>query len=192
MQEAVGKRGDHCPSCERFIGPAGCCPYCGEDSAAHPFIRRLRLVAFMLATCGLACLVLMAANRDHPVIEVGRITPMMNFAYVRVVGTVIKEPYIGDHDGRVDYFSFMLDDGTGVIRVQAQGETARTLWDEQRIPDPGMLVDVAGSLHVAAGGNRSLRLQTPRQVDILTVKPPSGIPERPQVKARTGETPTRA
>jgi hypothetical protein len=183
MSEAVGTRGDHCPSCERFIGPAGRCPYCGEDSAAHPFIRYLRLIALLLATGGLATLLLMAAHRDLPVQRVGDITPMMNFAYVRVVGTVIRSPYIADREGKVEYLSFLLDDGTGVIRVQAYETVARVLWDERRIPDPGMLVGVAGSLRVAAQGTRSLQLQSARQVELLTLKPASGIPDRPQVRA---------
>jgi hypothetical protein len=140
------------------------------------------LIAFLLATGGLACLLMMAAHRDLPIQQVGDITPMMNFAYVRVVGTVVKAPYIGDRAGKVDYLSFMLDDGTGVIRVQAYREAARALWDERRIPDPGMLVDVAGSLRVAAEGTRNLQLQSARQVILLTVKPPSGIPDRPQVR----------
>lgn len=161
-------RGDHCPSCERFMGPADRCPFCGEDSAKSPALHRLRQAAFLLALLGLACLYLMVTHRELPVVRVADITPMMNFAYVRVVGQVVREPFVGKRNGRVDYCSFQLDDGSGVLRVQASRETAELLAARVSVMGPGTLVDVAGSLNVAAGDEAKLRLQTTAQLHILS------------------------
>lgn len=161
-------RGDHCPSCERFIGPADSCPYCGEDSARSPALRRLRTAALLLAFLGLACLYLMATHRELPVVDIQQITPMMNFAYVRVVGRVVREPRVITRDGRVDYCSFMIDDGTGTLRVQAYRRAAERLAGENRLPREGALVDVAGSLSVAAEDAPKLRLQVVEQLRVLT------------------------
>ncbi len=166
-------RGDCCPSCERFIGPADRCPYCGEDSARSPALRRLRLAAFLLAFLGLGGLYLMVTHRELPVVSVDSITPMMNFAYVRVVGRVVREPRVlTREDGRVDYCSFLIDDGTGALRVQAHRRAAQRLAEENRLPGEGMLVDVAGSLSVAAEDVPKLRVQVVEQLRILTATGP--------------------
>lgn len=160
-------RGDHCPSCERFIGPADHCPYCGEASARSPALRRLRLAAFLLAFVGLAFLYLAVTQRELPVIRVDTITPMMNFAYVRVVGRVVHDPRVSERDGAVDYCSFLVDDGSGALRVQAYRGAASELAAPERLPPRGALVDVAGSLVVTAEEAPRLRMQTAEQLRIL-------------------------
>jgi DNA/RNA endonuclease YhcR with UshA esterase domain len=167
MSTNTASRGDLCPSCERFVGPADHCPYCGEESAKSPFIRRLRYAAVALSVLGLGSLFLMATRRELPVLQVNGITSTMNFAYVRLVGTVARDPYVVRRNGDVDYMSFMLDDGTGRIRVQAHRETARALHRMKIVPARGDVVDVAGSLSVAAEGSRKLRIQSPQQIKIL-------------------------
>ena len=178
MNTNLASRGDLCPSCERFIGPADNCPYCGEASAKSPFVRRLRYAAVALSVLGLASLFLMAAHRDLPVLQVDSITPTMNFAYVRLIGTVTRDPYVIQRNGDLDYMSFLLDDGTGRIRVQAHRETASALRDAQLVPAKGDVVDVAGSLSVAAEGARKLRIQSPQQMKILPALSTSERPEQ--------------
>ncbi|MCE9615461.1 MAG: hypothetical protein K8T26_14415 [Lentisphaerae bacterium] len=160
-------RGDHCPSCERFIGPSDHCPYCGEASARAPVLRRLRAAALLLAFGGLAFLYLMVNRRDLPVVRVDAITPMMNFAYVRVVGRVVHEPRLSDREGSVDYCSFLVDDGSGALRVQAYRGAAHELAANGSLPHQGELVDVAGSLMVTADDTPRLRLQAVEQLRIL-------------------------
>lgn len=169
-QPARRPRGDRCPSCERFIGPADHCPYCGEASAKAPALRYLRAAAFLLALAGLACLTLMVRHRELPVVRVASITPMMNFAYVRVVGRVVHAPYVVNRDGQVDYASFLLDDGSGTVRVQTHRKLARRLVETQSLPPEGALVDVAGSLNVSAEDEPRLRLQAQEQMRVLSAR----------------------
>lgn len=153
-----------CPSCERFIGPATTCPYCDADSRHAPFLRRLRYAALLLAILGLAALYLMARQQAVPAVEIRAITPMMNFAFVRITGTVVREPYVSHEGDRVDYASFLISDETGDLRVAAYREVARALVDGGRLPAKGDRVDVSGVLNVSGDGQVRLRLQTARHL----------------------------
>jgi len=156
-----------CPSCERFIGPADACPYCGADSARGPALRRLRYAAALVAVLGLAGLIATAVRSDPPAIKIGGISPAMNFAYVRIAGRVVKEPTVLREGGEVDYVSLTVGDGTGQVRVQADGPVALALERGGGIPARGARVEVVGSLSVSAGGPPRLRLQSVRQLRIV-------------------------
>lgn len=153
-----------CPNCDRFIGPVSACPYCSASARRPLVLRALRVGSVVLAVLGLMALYLVVTRRQLPVVRAADITPMMNFAYVRVVGTVERDAYVVERDGTVDYLSFLVDDGTGSVRVQAQRAVAQDLVGEQRVPRAGMRVDCAGSLNVQADGKVKLRLQTAGQL----------------------------
>jgi len=140
----------------------------------HPVIRHLRYVAVLLGVVGLAFLYLMVIHRDFPVVKVSEITPMMNFAYVRITGTVERNAYIGRKKGKVDYLSFSLDDGSGQVRVTAYRDIAQGLVEKGLAPTKGTLVDVSGSLSVPADGNVKLRLQAEEQMKIINRKRDTG------------------
>lgn len=163
-----GKSAYLCPSCERFIGPADVCPYCGTDSAKSPVLRVLRYAALLLGVAGLAFLYLMVTHRDLPVIKVGEITPMMNFAYVRLAGVVERDAYVVRKKGKVDYISFSLDDGSGQLRVAAYRDIAQALAEKGLVPERGAFVDVTGSLSVSADGRAKLYLRAVEQLKITS------------------------
>ncbi len=159
-----------CPSCNRYIGPARRCPYCHSDAPQPLMLRVLRIGSVVLAVAGLVLLYLAVTHRELPVQQIGEITPLMNYAYVRLVGTVPRDCYVGDDDGVVDYVSFMVKDATGSIRVKAQGDVARKLAESERLPKRGMSIDVSGSLNVAQGKKPEMRLQASRQLLIGEAK----------------------
>ena len=86
---------------------------------------------------------------------------------VEVVGRVVHEPRLSGEAGTVDYCSFLLDDGSGALRGQAFRGAARDLALAGRVPSPGALVDVAGSLMVTAGEVPRLRLQAAEQLQVV-------------------------
>jgi hypothetical protein len=53
---------------------------------ANPLSHWFRYVALVLGTLGLGFLYLTALHREIPVVKIGGIKPMMNFATVRVAG----------------------------------------------------------------------------------------------------------
>jgi hypothetical protein len=169
----VTNRDALCPSCERFIGPADVCPYCGADSARRPLLRHLRWAALFLAIAGVAGLTAVAARREAPAVVIGEISPAMNFAYVRVAGKVVSEPRVLREGGEVDYVSLILSDGTGQLRVQADGAVALALARKGGIPRKWTRVEAAGTLNVSRDGSPRLRLQTTSQLRICGEDPVS-------------------
>jgi hypothetical protein len=153
-----------CPGCERFIGPADVCPYCGADAFKRPGLRFLRRAALLLALLGLAFLYLAAGRRELPLVRIADITPLMNYASVRVAGAAVGKPYVSRRNGAADYAAFTLDDGSGRLRVTADGATARALVERRLLPDSGSRAAVSGRLSVSADGGAKLRLQSADQL----------------------------
>jgi len=153
-----------CPSCERFIGPARSCRYCGEPGRPDPVLRFLRLGAVLLATLGLFFLLLMARTRAPAAVSIGDISPLMSFATVCVSGRVARTPYVSSDTGGVDYISFLVDDGTGSLRVAARGRVADSLARADRIPRRDSRVEVTGILRTESGGKFRLYLRSAEHV----------------------------
>jgi hypothetical protein len=160
-----------CPSCNRYIGPASKCSYCHADAPKPFMLRVLRIGSVILAVGGLALLYLAVTHRELPVQPIGEISPLMNYAYVRLVGEVPRNCYVGDEEGVVDYVSFSVKDATGALRVKAYGDVARALSEAGKLPQRGMKVDVTGGLNVSSQKPPEMRLQTARQLTIMESRP---------------------
>ena len=137
----------NCLVCGRYVGTIKNCPYCDAAIQVSAGIRWLRLAAVLLAVAGLPLLYLTARAREPEVVLAETISPQMNFAHIAMRGSVKSKPYIGR--GK-DYLSFLLDDGTGVVKVFASGKTAHILIDNNRLPTAGARMSVRGKLHVSA------------------------------------------
>jgi hypothetical protein len=159
-ENAGGTRPEFCPSCERYIGPVSVCPYCDADAAVPRAMRVIKVSAVLLASAGLALLFVMSRSKDVPEVKVSELTPLMNFGSVQVSGTVSRNPFIGREKGEIDYISFLLDDGTGRVRVQVYGLTAKELSEAGMIPRQGQQLRAAGSLNVSGEGDVKLRLRS--------------------------------
>jgi len=155
-----------CPSCERFIGPAEVCPYCDCDSAKNPMFRCLKYGAVVLAVAGLILLYLMARHSEVPEIKIAGITPMMNFGLVRIKGLVEKDAGSWKKKGQAESVSFLVDDGSGQIRVVAYGPVARALIARSLLPKRLAAVEITGSLNVSADGNSRLILRSADELRI--------------------------
>ena len=157
------KPAGHCPACRRYVGPADVCPYCGAEHLQQRSIRRLRYAALLLGIVGVGCLLLAARSRERPAIQVAAITPMMNFAQVRIEGEVCRAPFIAeDHT----YLSFLLGDGTGNIRVAAHRAVARELIAAAAVQGKGDTIVVEGQLDLRAGKTPRLVLRTRKGLKI--------------------------
>jgi hypothetical protein len=165
-RDAEDNRAAFCPSCERFIGPADVCPYCDADSARPPILRVLRWMAFVLAVGGLIFLYAAARAKEVSVVTISHITPMMNFAQVQIAGTVQKDAYVGRTNGAVDYVSFIVNDGSGELRVVAYDSVAKDLERKSLIPRKGDIVEVHGSLTATADNKPKLRIISSEKVGI--------------------------
>ena len=153
-----------CPDCGRYVGPVSQCPYCDGVIDVTSSRRRMKILALTLVIAGLAFLYLMAVNRDIRVVVISDITPMMNYAPVRVVGKVVRQPYVAKDDGVVNYLSFLVDDGTGSLRVSAQGDVAVAIVGSGKVPRKGDYIEVSGRLSVKGDGSCKLRVLMAEQV----------------------------
>jgi DNA/RNA endonuclease YhcR with UshA esterase domain len=134
-------------------------------------LRVFRWTSVLLATVGLALLYAMAVHRDLPLVKVGEIRPTMNFAFVRIAGRVVDDTRIFRDDERINSLRFTVEDESGVIDVIAYRQQAAALVEAGLLPRHGDVVEVAGSLGIAAEEEAVLRLQSPAQVRLTREKP---------------------
>ena len=161
-----------CAQCGQFVGALTRCPRCGARVEKRMSIRVFRYAALALGTIGLGLLYLMATHRELPVVRIGEIKPTMNFAYVRVVGTVSGEPRVFKEAGKVRSLRFSVDDGTGEISVTAFRSQAEDLVAQDRVPTLGDRVEVAGALSMTADDDVVMRLQVPEHLKLERAEVP--------------------
>jgi len=150
VQDA-GKNEVQCPYCGQFVGPASPrCAHCGMRLEKRMNLCFLRRVAVGVAVGGLFLLHLYAAHSELPLIEIGTISPVMNFVSVRVVG-VLETDARKQRSGSVLY---VINDGTGILPVFLNRAS------EGRLLKAGSRVVATGSLSVAAGRNVRMRAQS--------------------------------
>ncbi len=150
----------HCPSCGRFVGPQSVCPYCGARVSRRLSLRVFQYGAAALALCGLFLLWVSARSADIPVVRVQDVGSAMNWAYVKMRGTVVRQPA---YDAGSGYLRFWLDDGSGEIMVAAYRNESRALIEAGRAPTIGDVVTVEGTLKIQEDFT-SLTLNVPEHV----------------------------
>ncbi|MDR0993570.1 MAG: hypothetical protein LBN38_03250 [Verrucomicrobiota bacterium] len=152
----------NCPACGRFVGAVVKCPYCGAKVTKRMSLMVTRWAAVLLATVGLFLLYLMAKHRDIPVVPLNTVQPTMNFAQIRVVGTV-------DNDARPFRsgmgMSFNVDDGTGKITVFITKKQMDELIEENMVPKAGDSINFAGGLSVS-DEQMSMRLLSVKEMKL--------------------------
>jgi DNA/RNA endonuclease YhcR with UshA esterase domain len=156
-----------CPSCGRYVGPYDACPYCSAALSGRTSTRRLKIAALALALGGLALLWLLATRSDVPTVEIGQANAMMNMAYVRVQGQVVRPP---SYDPGSHYLSFWLRDDTGELRVSVYRGETQALIAQGRIPALGDQVTARGTLRVRED-SMALTLNVPAHLEIHRAEP---------------------
>jgi hypothetical protein len=167
VHEAGGFRTGYCPSCERYISSSRSCPYCDCDAYCPPALKLLRIGAALLASLGLLLLYTFSMTRPIPTVDIAELVPMMNYAVVRLTGTVATKPYVSRSDsGKADYLAFTLKNDNGrKVRVQAYNAVAQDL-DNSKLPlTAGTEYHASGQLQVSADGTARLRI---RRMEDLT------------------------
>jgi DNA/RNA endonuclease YhcR with UshA esterase domain len=118
-------------------------------------IRVLRLSAMVVAVGGLLLLHLYTLHRELPIVRIGDISPVMNFATVRVEG-VLESDARPVRGGSILY---VVDDGTGLLPVFSNQTP------DGKLPKAGSRVSIAGSLSVGAG--EQVRMSARSEIEIL-------------------------
>lgn len=163
----------HCPACERYVGPAHDCPWCGVDTIKPISMKVFKWIAMFMAPIGVLLLYAMVHNQELPLKQVEDLSPAMNYGHIRVEGTVSQTPIVRRYEGKVDYLSFSLDDGTGRIRILAYRDTALALSDANKLPLEGERIQVGGVLTIRNKNNRSLTINQANALTLVQKADPS-------------------
>lgn len=145
MSATVHQTGATCPSCGRFVGPLEKCPFCGADVKKRLPLKYLRLAALVLAILGMAILLYAVSGMATPMVKIGRVGATMNYAYVRLEGTVTGGPL---YDPDEQTLRFYIGDETGEILALSFRATTRQLIEQNKIPRVGDKISVEGTLRV--------------------------------------------
>jgi len=155
-----------CPSCGKFVGAYTRCPYCGSEHKRRISIRFFRFFAIVVAFGGVFLIWLAARGINAPLIKISDIQPMHSFACVRVEGENTRTNTYDDGG-----MTFVVDDGTGTLRVRAYPDTGKDLVKMGRVPEPGDRVSVEGQIQFTED-RVALLINVPEKVKV----------ERTQVK----------
>lgn len=137
-----------CPSCGRLVGTRALCTHCGARVRGRLSMRIVRCGSIALAVLGLVALWLAARNTDVPMVHLGDVGGMMDWAYVAVEGIVTRYPSYDEQSGTL---GFWIEDHTGEIRVVAYRDQSREWVAARKVPVVGDRVAVRGTLRVREG-----------------------------------------
>lgn len=134
-----------CPSCGRFVGPLEKCPHCGADVKKRLPLKYLRLACLLLALTGIGILLYAVSGASVPSAKIGSVGATMNYAYVRIDGTVTRGPV---YDPEAQTLRFDIADDTGEIQAATFRDVTRQLIAQNKIPTIGDNITAEGTLRV--------------------------------------------
>ncbi len=168
-----------CPSCGRFVGIHEKCPYCGAAVKKRMTVRFFRYGAVVVAVVGLILLYFAVRVIEIPTIKVKDITETMNWAYVRICGTLTQDAKcytVGEKKTvkgtitNVRTFSggkgrtFTISDGTGTIDVLVWGKLYNQIPQKASL-NPGTSIQVSGEIG-SYRGRLQIKPQNPGDIQI--------------------------
>ncbi|MBA7620064.1 hypothetical protein ES703_27407 [subsurface metagenome] len=194
-----------CPSCGRFVGIHEKCPYCGAAVKKRMTVRFFRYGAVVVAVVGLILLYFAVRIIEIPTIKVKDITETMNWAYIRICGTLTRDAtyfIAGAEEARIGQISeaiikqkvkikgtiinvrtfpggrsLKIDDGTGTVNVVMWDSLYNMIPYRQSLRE-GTPISVEGVVKTYRG-QLQIGLGSPTEIKIISVSeiepPPAQI-----------------
>ncbi|AJC71516.1 DNA-binding protein [Thermococcus guaymasensis DSM 11113] len=112
-------------------------------------VSRLKYISLIIAVLGVALILIAAQGAQAPLMKVNDVygNYLMNYAVVRINGTVVTVPYVSQSGGKLTV-TFTVDDGTGQIDVRVYSPLADEMLEKGVIPFPGDNVTAEVQLRV--------------------------------------------
>lgn len=112
-------------------------------------VSRLKYISVLVAVIGVALLLVAAQGARAPLTKVSDVygNYLMNYAVVRINGTVVTVPYVSESGGRLG-LTFTVNDGTGNIDVRVYSPLAEEMIKKGLVPFPGDNVTAEVQLRV--------------------------------------------
>lgn len=166
----------HCPSCGRFSGIFTRCPYCQALIDKRLSIRIFKLIAIFTSTIGLMMLLFYAQHVETPEVKIKDLSPLSNFAHVRITGKVERSFGVHPQWGSLGFILKQEEKGKEpfTIRVSAYSKVAREMEKRNLIPARGDEVSVEGQVRFQKD-SPSLLINAPEHIRII--KKLANIPE---------------
>ena len=141
-----------CPSCGRYIGAADICPYCGARVHKRIDMKYIKALALIVAIVGTILFVVGTSYISPPSIKISQINQQMNYARVKLSGTVISSSSFNEDS---ESLSFTISDGTknelfdiDSIRVTVYSPTSKELVQMGKLPVSGDSVEIVGQIKI--------------------------------------------
>jgi DNA/RNA endonuclease YhcR with UshA esterase domain len=160
-----------CPSCGRDPGLNDICPHCGADLVHRIRIRNFGIASIIVAILGLIVLYVFATRAPIAQVKIRDVESSFNYAYVQIDGTVTRGP---NYNADSQSLTFFVRDDTGELMVSAFRAAADDLIAADKIPAPGDIVSVQGTLRVRESVP-SLSIESPQALTLqrVTANPPA-------------------
>lgn len=112
-------------------------------------VSRLKYLSLLLSVIGVAVLLVAAQGAQAPLVKVSDVygNYLMNYAVVRINGTVTTVPYVSQTGGKLS-ITFTVDDGTGGMDVRVYSPLADDMIKKGLVPFPGDNVTAEVQLRV--------------------------------------------
>lgn len=112
-------------------------------------VSKLKYASLIISVIGVALLLVAAQGAQAPLMKVGDVygNYLMNYAVVRVNGTVTTVPYVSETGGRLG-LTFSINDGTGNIDIRVYSPLAEEMIKKGLVPFPGDKVTAEVQLRV--------------------------------------------
>lgn len=151
------RKGTECPGCGRYLGALELCTSCRRFTPKRPAIRLLKYGTPVLSVVGLVLVIWMGRSMGIPTVHLSDLGPRTNFAGVVIEGTVAAPPRVyesryGGEDA-AGSLQFLLDDGTGVMRVRAYEDATNELARAGKLPALGDRVKVTAHYQYRSQGD---------------------------------------
>jgi DNA/RNA endonuclease YhcR with UshA esterase domain len=160
-----------CPSCGRDPGPNDICPYCGADLKHRIRIRNFGIASIVVAVLGLIVLYVFATHAPIAQVKIRDVESSFNYAYVQIDGQVSRGP---NYNADSKSLTFFVRDETGELMVSAFRSAADEMIAADKVPAPGDIVSVQGTLRVRESVP-SLSIESPQALTLqrVTENPPT-------------------
>ena len=123
--------------------------YHGLKETKRMNVSLLKYISVLISVLGVALMLIFAQAAEAPAVKISDAygNYMMNYAVVKVTGTVVSVPRVSESGGKLS-LSFSVNDGTGTLDVRVYDPLASEMLKEGKLPFPGDNVSLEVQLKV--------------------------------------------
>jgi DNA/RNA endonuclease YhcR with UshA esterase domain len=155
----------YCPSCGKYVGAYGVCPYCQASMSTRVSLKLLKVIAVFGGIFGLLLLWIGIHYKEIPRVMIQSIDLQYNMAVIRLEGIVTSVKL----DEPKNSFRLTLDDGTGQVTVFSPGKLNQFRKEmKDKFPQAGDKISTVGNLSISESYGITQFVTTTRRYSLLS------------------------